>query len=71
MDLLRLRTQEITAGLDIAPEPVGTEENHYLETLRFTAGGNVINAEGQELAVLHYRQTVQRVSPGNSVVNSR
>jgi hypothetical protein len=49
-------------GLDVAPEPEGTEKNPYFETLTFTAIGDVTNAESQTLSVLHYRQIVQRLS---------
>ena len=49
-------------GLDIAPEPEGAERNPYYETLTFTDIGDVTNAETQVLAVLHYRQIVQRKS---------
>ncbi len=49
-------------GLDIAPEPDGTEKNAYYETLTFEAVGDVTNAEKQTLTVLHYRQVVTRKS---------
>lgn len=49
-------------GLDIAPEPDGTERNPYYETITFSAIGDVTNAESQTLAALHYRQIVQRKS---------
>ena len=49
-------------GLDIAPEPDGTENNPYYETITFTAIGDVTNAETQVLSALHYRQVVQRKS---------
>jgi len=49
-------------GLDVAPEPGGTENNPYYETITFTAVGNVTNAESQVLAVVHYRQIVRRKS---------
>ncbi len=49
-------------GLDVAPEPDGTENNPYYETITFTAVGNVTNAESQLLAAVHYRQIVQRKS---------
>ncbi len=49
-------------GTDIAPEPEGTEVNPYLETLSFSAIGDVTNAGTQTLAVLHYRQIVRRKS---------
>lgn len=52
-------------GMDIAPEPDGSENNPYYETLTFTAIGDVTNAEEQNLAVLHYRQVVQRKSDDN------
>jgi len=49
-------------GLDIAPEPDGTEENPYYETITFSEGGSLKNAQSQELAVLHYRRIVTRKS---------
>ncbi len=49
-------------GTDIAPEPQGTKVTPYHETLTFSAIGDVTNAGSQTLAVLHYRQIVQRKS---------
>lgn len=49
-------------GQDVAPEPDGSENNPYYETITFTAIGDVTNAETQLLAVVHYRQIVQRKS---------
>ena len=49
-------------GTDIAPEPDGQENTPYYETIVFSAIGTVDNAETQVLAVLHYRQIVQRKS---------
>ena len=49
-------------GMDIAPEPDGTEENAFYETISFEAGGDVTNAESQTLSVVPYRQVVQRKS---------
>jgi hypothetical protein len=49
-------------GMDISPEPDGTEENPYYETIEFEAGGDVENAETQKLAVVPYRQIVSRKS---------
>ena len=49
-------------GMDIAPEPDGTEENPYYETITFTEGGDLTNGEEQVLSVLHYRRIVQRKS---------
>ena len=48
--------------LSISTEPDGAENNPYYETISFTAIGDVTNAESQTLAVLHYRQIVQRKS---------
>jgi hypothetical protein len=49
-------------GMDIAPESDGTEENPYYETITFTEGGDLTNAESQVLSVLHYRRIVCRKS---------
>lgn len=49
-------------GIDIAPEPDGAETSPYYETITFTAGGDVDNAESQNLVFVHYRQIVQRKS---------
>ncbi len=49
-------------GIDIAPEPDGTEENPYYETITYTASGDVTNAESQILSIVHYRQIVTRKS---------
>jgi hypothetical protein len=55
-------TWEGGKGIDIAPEPGGTENNPYYETITFTAIGGVTNAESQVLAAIHYRQIVRRKS---------
>ncbi len=47
-------------GIDIAPEPEGTETNHYYEKIIYSLVGDVSNAETQNLTAVHYRQTVQR-----------
>jgi hypothetical protein len=52
-------------GLDVAPEPNGSEENPYFESIIFSEAGGVTNAESQVLAALHYRQIVRRKSDGN------
>jgi hypothetical protein len=49
-------------GMDIAPEPDGTEENPYYETLSFEPIGDVENAELQVLGILRYQQIVRRKS---------
>lgn len=54
-------------GMDLAPEPDGTEENSYHETLIFSGAGEVTNAESQKLGAVHYRQTVQRNVTGKLI----
>lgn len=49
-------------GVDRAPEPDGEERNPYYETIVFEAAGDVTNAEEQVLAIVHYKQVVQRKS---------
>lgn len=49
-------------GVDIAPEPDGTENNPYYETITFESIGDITNAESQVLAAIHYRQIVRRKS---------
>ncbi|CAM2064519.1 FABP family protein [Sulfidibacter corallicola] len=49
-------------GLDLSPEPDGTEENPYYETIEFQAGGDLENAEKQTLAIVPYTQIVRRKS---------
>ncbi|GAA5317002.1 MAG: heme-binding beta-barrel domain-containing protein [Candidatus Pelagadaptatus aseana] len=49
-------------GVDIAPEPDGTERNPFYEVITFEAAGDVDNAEEQELAVVRYHQQVFRSS---------
>lgn len=55
-------TWEGDKGLDVSPEPEGSEESPYYETLSFTAIGDVTNAESQVLAILRYQQIVSRKS---------
>ena len=43
-------TWEGDKGTDIAPEPDGTEENPYYETITFYPAGDVENAETQTLS---------------------
>ncbi len=47
-------------GTDIAPDPEGSENNPYYETIACTAVGDVTNAESQVLAVIRYHQVVRR-----------
>ncbi len=49
-------------GLDVAPEPDGTEKNPYYEKITYQGIGDVRNAEEQRLVILHYRQIVRRKS---------
>jgi hypothetical protein len=51
-------------GVDIAPEPDGSAESPFYETLEFTACRTAENAESQELAVVRYQQIVSRKSNG-------
>jgi hypothetical protein len=55
-------TWEGDKGMDISPEPEGTEESPYYETLAFTPIGDVENAESQVLTILRYQQIVRRKS---------
>ncbi len=55
-------TWEGDKGMDRSPEPGGTEENPYTESLSFTPIGDVENAESQVLAILRYQQIVRRKS---------
>lgn len=48
-------------GVDISPEPDGTEENAFRETITFKPIGDVDNAEEQELVGLSYHQVVHRI----------
>ena len=49
-------------GLDVSPEPDGSETSPFYETLTFEAAGNATNAETQQLAVVRYHQAVFRKS---------
>ena len=50
-------------GMDIAPEPEGTEENPYYETMVFApVDDDVTNAEQQVLSAVRYHQEVRRKS---------
>ena len=51
-------------GMDLSPEPDGTEENPYFETIVFEAAGEVKNAEEQVLVIVRYHQVVRRKSDG-------
>lgn len=48
------------SGNDLSPEPDGTEVNDYYERMVFDLTRRVSNAEEQKLAVVQYRQVVQR-----------
>ena len=47
-------------GLDVAPEPDGSESNPYYESINYSACGNVTNAETQVLSAIYYHQIVTR-----------
>jgi len=48
-------------GQDESPEPDGTEENAYRETVTYSPIGDVDNAEEQELVGVHYHQIAHRI----------
>lgn len=48
-------------GTDVAPEPDGTENNNYYESIIFTEASEVTNAESEVLSALHYVQKVHRI----------
>jgi len=54
-------------GTDIAPDPDGTEENPYAETIVFSGAGTVTNAEKQTLAVVHYVLSVTRTTDNAAI----
>lgn len=49
-------------GVDIAPDPDGTEKNIYEEALTFEPAEETTNAEKETLVALRYRQVVHRIS---------
>lgn len=49
-------------GIDVAPDPEGTETNPYYETVVFEAGGDLTNANEQKLVIVPYVQIVSRKS---------
>ena len=49
-------------GMDVAPEPDGSENSPYYDRLLFEPCGTVSNAETQTLSVLRYHQVVRRIS---------
>jgi len=55
-------TWEGDKGMDVAPEPGGTENCPYYETIVFEAAGDVTNAQAQTLAIVSYHQVVTRKS---------
>jgi len=49
-------------GMDIAPEPDGSENSPYYETVTFSDLDDVTNAESQTLYFVHYHLVVMRKS---------
>ncbi len=49
-------------GMDIAPEPDGTEKNPYFESIVYTPVGDVENGKEQVLMALRYQEIVTRKS---------
>ncbi len=58
-------------GRDVSPEPDGSEENLYRETLTIEPVGDVTNAERQELLVVRYLQVVHRKSDNKAIHNEQ
>ncbi|MBT6800697.1 MAG: FABP family protein [Rhodospirillales bacterium] len=52
-------------GVDVAPEPDGSETNPFFETITNSVVGGVTNAGEQNLAAIHYHKIVQRKSNGD------
>lgn len=61
-----LGTWQGNRGIDIAPSRSGPIRTDYSETLIFTGKGTVKNAGAQQLTVVHYHQTVQRIGNGET-----
>lgn len=55
-------TWEGGKGVDIAPDPDGTETNPYYETITYEAGGDLTNANEQKLVIVIYHQVVSRIA---------
>ncbi len=51
-------------GLDIAPNPDGTDSEAYYDQIVFTPSGPADNAEEQDLVTLRYHQVVRKRSNG-------
>ena len=54
-------------GLDLSPEPDGTETNLYTETMVFTEAFELDNAEEQPLSAVHYTLKVLRIEGGKVI----
>ena len=54
-------------GVDIVPEPDGSDENPYDETITYVAVGDVKNADSQLLAVVRYHQEVMHKVSGAKI----
>ncbi len=58
-------------GIDIAPDKKeGKEENLFFETLTFSEAGEVVNAEEERVAALHYHQIVTR-KKDNAIIHNQ
>ncbi len=57
-------TWEGDNGMDISPEPNGSEDSPYAETIVYDAGGSLKNAKTQTIAIVPYLQIVKRKSNG-------
>ena len=56
-------------GVDVSPEEVGEEINHYREELLFEGVGDVSNADEQNLVALFYHLKVIRISDHKMIHN--
>ena len=54
-------------GVDLSPEPDGTEENIYTETMVFTEAFELDNAEEEALSAVHYTLKVIRIDGGKVI----
>lgn len=55
------------SGMDIAPEPDGTEENAYRERIEFKPVRPFSNAEEQRLLAVQYQQVVYRIRDNKQI----
>lgn len=54
-------------GMDISPEPDGTERNPYYERIEYAPVGDVTNAESQVVMAIRYHQSVNRIGDDETI----